>query len=148
MFNFTGADTIIIDERLINDLADGNCIQAVFPISNVNITDGKDGNVIVSKVEGDRVDITIRVLLNGKTDKYLSNKYYEYKQNSVEYVGFNAIFRKKTGDGNGNKTVKEIVGKVGFVDKLPDTITNTAGDVSNGICEYVIHFAKSDVIFE
>ena len=148
MFNFTGADTIIIDDKLINDLADGNCISITFPISNVNIVDGKDGNVIVSKVEGQRIDVTIRVLVNGETDKYLTNKFYQYRNDSVGYVGFDATFRKKTGDGKGNKTAKEVIGKVGFVDKLPDTVTNTAGDVANGIAEYVIHFAKSDVSFE
>lgn len=144
MYNFTGSDTILIDNQLINDLADGNCISCVCPNAKVNIVDGKDGNVIVNKIEGKRIDVTIRVLTGGKTDTFLTNKFYQYENDPTGYIGFDCLFKKKIGDGKGNKKVIEVSGDVGFVDKLPDMISNTTGDVGNGVSEFLLHFVRGD----
>lgn len=140
--NFTGDDTILLENRLLNDLADGNCIQATFPNSTVNITEGKDGNVIISKIEAKRIDVTIRCLAGGETDEFLTNKYYQYINDSAGYIGFSCCFKKKIGNGKGEKRTIEVGGEVGVVDKLPDMVDNTTGDVSNGVAEYLLHFSR------
>lgn len=143
-FAVTGNDTLIIDEGVINDLANGDAGVLTHPDDIGNIEIGKNGNAIFSKNEaGKRAELVLRVILGSPTDRRLQAKHVLQDQNFAGTIPMTGEFIKKVGDGVGG--VKNITYLLsgGIFTKNIDVKTNTTGDVEQSIAIYTIGFASA-----
>ena len=84
---YTGKDTIIIDGRLIEDLATGKVVEARFPNNISNSEVGKNGSSINTYIaNGVLCEITLRVLIGSKTDQYLTLRKSQWENDPASFV--------------------------------------------------------------
>lgn len=141
-FAVTGNDTLIIDDYVINDLADGDAGALTHPDEIGTIAIGKNGNAIFSKNEsGKRAELSLRVILGSPTDRMLQSKHTLQDQNFAGTIPMTGEFIKKVGDGVGNVKNISYVLAGGIFTKQIDVKTNTSGDVEQSIAIYTIGFA-------
>ena len=142
--SLTGKDTTIIDDRIFEDFGEGDVVSIEFPDDLVEAKVGKNGNVIyVFKNTGKRANVTIRVLLGSKDDKFLNSKLSLYEQNPPAFILMDADFIKKVGDGKGNITNVIYNFSGGLMKKYPGTKENTDGDIEQAIAIWEIIFGNS-----
>lgn len=142
----SGKDSLILDGELIEDGADADCVTIEFPNDSALITRGKNGNSLITKNEqGKIINITLRVCLNGKTDKYLVNKLSQFNNDPTSYATISGTFTKRTGDGQGNLTKKIFDLTGGVVVKNAGTMDSTVGNVDSVVSVYNLTFANGEV---
>lgn len=142
--SMTGNDSLIIDNTLIDDLADGDSFDLTFPDDIATVTIGKDGNAIFSKNEsGNRAEGVIRVLRGSPKDKYLNQKLNLQQQNFAGTVLMNGEFIKKVGNGQGLVTSDTYLLQGGLFTKYVPGKTNSTGDAETSISIYTVQFAKA-----
>lgn len=140
----TGNDVVILDDTIINDLADGDAGTLTHPDDIANIAIGKNGNAIFSKNEsGKRGELVLRVLLGSPADRFLQSRHVQQDQNFAGFIPMTGEFIKKVGDGQGNVTNVSYLMSGGVFTKVVDAKTNTAGDVEQSIAIYTMQFAIS-----
>lgn len=141
----TGNDSLILDDFVINDFANGDCVSIDFPNDTATIQKGKNGNTIYSfNNQGSIANVVIRVLLNGKTDKYLNNKYLQFKNSPTSFVLLKGTFTKRTGDGQGNETKKIFNLSGGVVLRPANTIDSSDGNIETAVAVYNLQFGNSE----
>lgn len=141
-----GNDTLILDNKLILDGADADCITLEFPNDGANIYTGKNNNIMVTpNVQGETVDITLRVVINGETDKYLTNKWAQFKNDPTTFTLMSGIFTKRTGDGNGNLTKKVYNLSAGVIIKRAGTMDSTVGNVESVVSIWNLRFGLCNI---
>ena len=141
----TGNDSLILDGKVLNDLANGDCVSIEYPNDSVSVQKGKNGNTIFSfNSQGEIINVTIRCLVNGETDKYLNNKYIQYKQSPTSFVLLNGTFTKRTGDGAGNETKKVYNVTAGVISRPPSAIDSSEGNTDTAVAVYNLVFASGD----
>ena len=145
METLTGEDSLVVDNQVLEDLANGDCVNIEFSNDIVSITKGKNGNTIYSfNSQGEIVNVSLRCILNGKTDKYLNNKYLQYKNSPTTFTLMNATFTKRTGDGKGNQTKKIFNLTGGVVSRPANVVDSTDGNVESAVAVYNLQFASSN----
>lgn len=141
----TGDDVVILSDRILADLADGDAVVIDVPNDIVTGKKGKNGNVTISfNAQGEVVDVTLRVLKGSADDKYLNSELNSYRQNKSGYVLLTAEFIKNVGDGEGN-IIKEIYTlSAGFIKKLPAVKDNVEGDNEQSVSVYALQFMNAN----
>lgn len=143
--SLTGDDVIIIKERQLADLADGDVVVLDTPNNIAEGKRGKNGNVIIAyNATGKVITATIRVLKGSSDDKFLNREFNTYINNRVGYIMMTAEFIKKVGDGAGNITSEIYTMSAGFVTKFPGSKENVEGDTEQGVSIYEIQFMNTD----
>lgn len=141
-----GNDSLILDGELILDGADQDCVTIDFPNDNATITRGKNGNsMIVKNEQGKLCNVTLRVLTNGETDKYMINKLSQFNNDPTTFILLEGTFTKRTGDGKGNVTKKVYDLTGGVIMKNAGTIDSSVGNVESAVSVYNLSFANSTV---
>lgn len=142
--SLTGNDTITINNRVISDLANGDCAMLTFPNDSSEIETGKNGNAVYGLNEsGKRGDLVLRVLRGSADDKYLNNL---YSQQQANFSGFVLMFGeviKKVGDGKGNITNDTYICSGGVFGKGVEAKTNVQGDVEQSVSIWTIKYAQA-----
>lgn len=142
--SMTGGDSLLINDTLIDDLADGDAFDLTFPEDIATVTIGKDGNAIFSKNEaGNRAEGVIRVLRASPKDKYLNNLLTLQQQNFAGTVLLNGEFIKKVGNGQGAITSDTYVLAGGLFTKMVPGKTNSAGEAEQSVSIYTVQFAQA-----
>src|ERR1700674_5263266 len=101
----TGADTIQINSQVLQDLADGNCVELTFPNDIAQVKTGKNSNSIYAfNATGQQCEVKVRVLRGSSDDQYLNNLLQAQQANFSGTTLMNGQFIKKVGDGQGNIT--------------------------------------------
>jgi hypothetical protein len=99
----SGADTILINNRVLNDLADGNVVEMTFPNDIANIKTGKNGNSIYGLNEsGKQSEVKLRLIRGSSDDKFLNALMVAQQSNFAGFALLIGQFIKKIGDGQGN----------------------------------------------
>lgn len=131
-------DTIILNSRLITDLANESVMQITLPNDVIVRTAAKDGNVVFSvNEEGYRSEITLRVLLGSADDKFLNGLCLPSTGDITTAIAFPLIVTKIYGDGTGSQSKAQYTIENCMMTKTsPDYINSTTGDVNQGISEY------------
>lgn len=143
-----GADLIIINDRIISDLADGDAVVLDFPNNIAEGKRGKNNNVIISfNSTGKAATATLRVLKGSADDKFFNQELNTYLNDKVGYVLMAGEFVKRIGDGAGTITNEVYIMSNGFIQKYPNTKDNVEGDTEQGVSVYQIMFMNMDRSF-
>lgn len=140
----SGNDTITINNRVLSDLADGDCAFLTFPNETATVKTGKNGNSIYGLNEtGQNSELKLRIIRGSADDKYLNNLFAQQQNNFAGFVLMFGEFIKKIGDGLGNITSDTYITSGGVFSKAIEAKSNVEGDTSQSVSEYTIKFANS-----
>lgn len=142
--SMTGADTIKINNRVLNDLADGDCINLEYPNELASVKTGKNGNSLYAVNEsGKQSEVTLRVVRGSSDDKFLLNLLAAQKNNFAGFVLMIGEFVKRSGDGLGNVASDTYIMSGGIFAKEVPGKSNVEGDTEQSISVYSIKFANA-----
>lgn len=140
----SGADTIKIDNRILADLADGDCVALTFPNDIAQVKTGKNGNSIYGLNEsGKQSEVVIRVVRGSSDDKFLNNKLAGQKNNFSGFVLMIGEFTKRLGDGAGAVASDTYIMSGGIFSKQVGAKSNVDGDTEQSISIYTIKFSNA-----
>tara|TARA_Y100001963_G_scaffold17759_1_gene21929 strand:- start:24526 stop:24981 length:456 start_codon:yes stop_codon:yes gene_type:complete len=140
----SGNDTQIINQRVLNDLADGDAVMIEFPNEIATLEKGKNGNTIYALNEtGNVCNMTIRVIRGSSDDKYLNNLLLQMKANFAGFVTMSGRFVKKVGDGQGNITNDTYIMSGGIFTNQVAAKSNQAGDTEQSVSIYTLRFSNA-----
>jgi hypothetical protein len=140
----SGNDTIIINNRPITDLADGDVAMLEFPNNVAEVKTGKNGNSIYSLNEtGKNSELTLRVIRGSSDDKFLNQLLSNQSTNFAGTVLMIAEFIKRVGDGQGNISNDTYICSGGIFQRLVPAKSNVEGDTGQSVCEYKIKFSNT-----
>jgi hypothetical protein len=137
----TGKDATVIDSRVFNDFADGDCIVIDFANNVVETKKGKNGNAIyASNAQGEVATATLRLIAGSSDDKYLNSRQAEFRNDSSAFVLMAGEFTKRVGDGKGNVTAITYSLEGGVIQKIPGAKENIEGDTEQAVSVWPIIF--------
>lgn len=140
----SGSDTINLNNQVLTDLADGNCVELTFPNDIANVKTGKNGNSIYGLNEsGKQCEVKVRVLRGSADDKFLNNLLAQQQNNFAGTVLLIGQFIKKIGDGQGNITSDTYIMSGGVFTKQIEGKTNVEGETEQSIAIYTIKFSNA-----
>ena len=140
----SGSDTININNRVITDLATGNCVELTYPNEIANVKTGKNGNSIYGLNEsGKQCEVKIHVLRGSSDDKYLNGLLAQQQNNFAGTVLLIGQFIKKIGDGQGNIGSDTYIMSGGIFSKQVEGKMNVEGEVDQSIAMYTMKFSNS-----
>lgn len=140
----SGSDTINLNNQILSDLADGNCVELTFPNDIANVKTGKNGNSIYGLNEsGKQCEVKLRVLRGSADDKFLNNLLAQQQANFAGTVLLIGQFIKKIGDGQGNITSDTYIMSGGVFVKQIEGKTNVEGETEQSIAVYTIRFSNA-----
>lgn len=140
----SGNDTINLNNQVLSDLADGNCVEMTFPNDIMNVKTGKNGNSIYGLNEsGKQCEVKIRVIRGASDDKFLNNLLAQQQANPAGFPLMIGQFIKKIGDGQGNITSDTYVMSGGVFTKIPEAKSNVEGETEQSVAIYTIKFSNA-----
>ena len=140
----TGNDTIKINDRIMNDFADGNVAELTFPNDLMNLKTGKNGNSIFAfNYSGRQCEMTLRVLRGSADDKFLNNLLALQKNDPAAFSLMQGEFIKQIGNGAGGLTQDIYILSAGAFKKQPDVKDNADGDTEQSVAIYTMIWANA-----
>lgn len=140
----SGKDTININNRVLNDLADQDCVHLTYPNDVANVKTGKNGNSIYSLNEsGRQCEVVARVIRGSSDDKFLNNLLV---QQINDFAGFPLMigeFIKRVGDGQSNVANDTYILSGGVFTKNVEAKNNVEGDTEQSIVMYHMKFSNA-----
>lgn len=140
----SGSDTVNINSQILNDLADGNCVELTYPNDIAQVKTGKNGNSIYGLNEsGKQCELKIRVIRGSADDKFLNNLLAQQQANFAGTILMIAQLIKKVGDGKGNISSDTYILSGGVFTKQVEAKVNVEGDTEQSISMYTMKFSNS-----
>lgn len=140
----SGSDTIVINNRPLADLADGNCVELTFPNDIANVKTGKNGNSIYGLNEsGKQCELKLRLVRGSSDDKFMNGLLAQQQNNFAGTVLMIGQFIKKLGDGQGNITSDTYITSGGVFTKQVEAKTNVEGETEQSIAIYTVKFSNA-----
>lgn len=140
----TGSDTVMINNQLITDLADGNCVELTFPNDIAQVKTGKNGNAIYGLNEsGKQCEMKLRVIRGSDDDKFLNNLLANQANNFAGFPLMIGQFVKQVGDGSGNIAADTYITSGGVFTKRIEAKSNVEGDTEQSVSIYTIKFSNA-----
>lgn len=144
IYALTGADSLILNDRVLNDFTDGSTIEIAYQNDRVGVSTGKNGNTIFAEnKQGDNAILTIRVIRGSGDDNFLNGLSVQQKRDLPSFTLMNGAFTKRIGDGAGKITFDNYVLLGGAFQRYPDAQENSTGDTEQGTVVYQIIFAQA-----
>lgn len=140
----SGSDTIIINNRILSDLADGDVAVLEYPNNIADVKTGKNGNSIYALNEtGKNAELTLRVIRGSADDKFLNALLTNQEQNFAGTVLMIGEFIKKIGDGAGGISADTYITSGGIFQKRVGAKSNVEGDTAQSVSEYKMKFSNA-----
>ena len=140
-----GKDTVILDSKILQDLADGDTAVLDFPNDLAAVKKGKNGNMLFAfNSTGTTCNLTLRVVMGSDDDKYLNSRLQEYRNDPPSFILFKAELIKRVGNGSGEITNNTYKLSGGVITKIPGAKENVEGDTEQTVAIYTITFANTD----
>ena len=140
----SGDDTIMINNQVLNDLADGNCVELTFPDDIANVKTGKNGNSIYGLNEtGKRCEVKIRVVRGSTDDKFLNALLSQQQANFAGWSLALGEFIKRLGNGEGAITSDIYILSGGIFTKKVEGKTNVDGESEQSVAIYTMQFSNA-----
>lgn len=140
----SGNDVIVINGRLLSDLADGNVVELSFPNDIAQVKTGKNGNSVYGLNEsGKQCEVKLRVVRGGSDDKFLNNLIAVQQNNFAGFPLMTGSFVKQIGDGQGNISNDTYIMSGGVFVKQIEAKGNVEGDVEQSISMYTLKFSNA-----
>jgi hypothetical protein len=142
--SLSGSDSILINNRVLSDLADADCVNLEFGNEIAALKTGKNGNAIYSlNQSGNECEVTLRLIRGSSDDKFLNKLMSQQKTNFAGFVLMTGEFIKKIGDGAGKISNDTYIMSGGIFTKLLPAKNNTDGDSEQSVVIYTMKFANS-----
>ncbi len=142
--SLSGSDTVVINNRSLADLADGNCVELTFPNDIANLKTGKNGNSIYGLNEsGRQAEMKLRLIRGSADDKFMNGLLANQQLNFAGTVLLIGQFIKKVGDGQGNITSDTYITSGGVFSKQVEAKTNVEGETEQSVAIYTIRFSNA-----
>lgn len=142
--SLTGSDSIVINNRPLQDLADDSVAELTFPNDIATVKTGKNGNAIFALNEsGNQADFSIRLIRGSADDKFMQGLLALQQNNFAAFPLMIGNFIKKVGDGDGNITSDNYVCSGGVFGKLVEAKSNVAGESDQSVSIYKLKFSKA-----
>lgn len=142
--SMTGADTVIINGRVLNDFADGDLAQITFPNEISQVKTGKNGNSIYALNEtGRQCDVILRLIRASSDDKYMNELLSQQLNNFSGFILMIGQFVKKVGDGLGNITNDTYILSGGVFSKQVEVKSNAEGDTEQSASIWNMRFSNT-----
>jgi hypothetical protein len=142
--SLTGKDTLKINGRILNDLADGDCAVLTFPNDLSSIKTGKSGNAIYAfNYSGNQCEVALRVLRGSSDDKYLNNLLSLLKNDPAAFSLMQGEFTKNIGDGAGGISQDTYIMSGGTFKKQTEVKENAEGDTEQAVAIYNLMFSNA-----
>lgn len=138
----SGNDTFTLNDRILTDFADGDCVALTFPNEIANVTTGKNGNSIYGQnATGRQCEVVMRLVRGSGDDKYL-NSQMALQNNSFEtFILMTGQFIKKIGNGQGAVLSDTYVLSGGIFTAGVEGKNNVNGETDQSISEYKMKFS-------
>jgi len=140
----SGSDSIIINNRIFADLADGNVAELTFPNDIATVKTGKDGNSIYGLNEtGKQSELKLRLIRGSSDDKFLNGLLANQQLNFAGTTLMVGQFIKKIGDGVGNIKSDTYIMSGGVFTKQVEAKSNVEGESEQSVSIYTMKFSNS-----
>lgn len=140
----TGNDTLVINDRILVDLADANVGELNYPNDVAVLKTGKNGNSIYAEnLAGKQCTLAIRLIRGSSDDKFLNGLLAQQQLNFSGFVLMTGQFIKQVGDGQGNVQSDTYILSGGVFQKQVEAKTNVDGDTDQSVSVYNILFSNS-----
>jgi hypothetical protein len=140
----SGKDTIVLNGRIMNDLADGPVAHLTFDSEIANVKTGKNGNSIYAlNATGKQAKLMLRLLRGSGDDKFLNGILASQRSNFAAFVLMQGQFVKKIGDGLGNITNDTYITSGGVMGKEVEVESNVDGETGQSVAVYEIKFSNA-----
>lgn len=144
-FALTGNDTVILNERVIKDMADGSIVEIAYQNERVGITTGKNDNTIYAENRtGSNAVLTLRVIRGSADDRWLNGLSIQQNRDLPSFVLLRGAFTKRVGNGFGEISYDNYVLIGGVFQNYPDTQENLQGETEQGSTVYTIIFSRAE----
>jgi len=140
----SGNDTIVLNNRILGDLADGQVVDLTFPNDIASVKTGKNGNSIYGLNEtGKQCEVKLRVIRGSADDKFLNSLLAQQQANFAGFVLMIGQFVKKLGDGQGNIGNDTYIMSGGVFTKIPEAKSNVEGESEQSVSIYTLKFSNA-----
>lgn len=140
----SGNDSIILNNRIFADLADGNVAELTFPNDIATVKTGKDGNSIYGLNEtGKQSELKLRLIRGSADDKFLNGLLANQQLNFAGFPLMVGQFIKKIGDGAGNIKSDTYIMSGGVFTKQVEAKSNVEGESEQSVSIYTLKFSNS-----
>ena len=140
----SGKDTIKINDRILNDLVDGDCVLLTYPNDLLQVKSGKNGNSIYSfNYPGEQCEVVVRVLKGSPDDKFLNELLAIMKNDPPSFELMIGEFIKNIGDGTGSIIPETYVLSGGVFKRNVDAKENAEGDTEQSVSIYSMAFSNA-----
>ncbi len=141
MISLSGNDTIIIQGRVLTDLA-GDVGELAFANEMVKVKAGKNGNTIYAiDASGAIATVKIRVLRGSDDDKFLNGQISDFLSDPPSFLVMDGQFVKRIGDGNGFVTNDTYLFGGGVPTRQVPATENVDGQTDQSVAVYELTFA-------
>lgn len=142
---FTSQDTIVFNNRVLRDLADGDCVALSYPNPTMAVKIGKNGNAIYGQNQtGQLSEVKYRILRGSPDDKFFNAVLANQKVSPETFVLCTGELVKNMGNGAGGGSADTTVLGGGVSVKNPDVKSNVEGDPTQAVVEYTFQFSQSN----
>ncbi len=150
-----GSDVVTLSGITLTDFADGDVAELEFPQDMINLKTCFDGNTIVAyNHSGKHATLKIRVLRASSNDISLNALIIQSYADFVKTAPINGTITKTLGTGAaGSSTTTPSYNTTpatdkfdlynGVITKLPGSKTNTEGDLTQAVTEYLVKFGSA-----
>jgi len=140
----SGNDTVVINNRIFADFADGNVAELTFPNDIANVKTGKDGNSIYGLNEsGKQAELKLRLIRGSADDKFLNGLLAQQQLNFAGFPLMTGQFIKKIGDGRGNIQSDTYITSGGVFSKQVEAKSNVEGESEQSVAIYTLKFSNA-----
>lgn len=144
-FALTGNDTVILNERVIKDMADGSIVEIAYQNDRVGVTTGKNDNTVFAENRtGSNAVLTLRVIRGSADDRWLNGLSIEQNKDLPSFSLLRGAFTKRVGNGYGSISYDNYILVGGAFNRYPDTQENLQGETEQGSTVYSIVFARAE----
>lgn len=144
-YALTGNDTLILQERVIKDMADGSIVEIAYQNDRVAVTTGKNDNTIYAEDRtGSNAVLTLRVIRGSSDDRWLNGLSIEQNRDLPSFKLLRGSFSKRIGNGYGEISYDNYMLIGGVFQKYPDTQENLQGETEQGSTVYQIIFSRAE----
>ena len=142
---FTGKDVVVVNDRILNDLGDGDFAVLTYPEDLVTTTVGKNGTALHGYNEPGRMaELELRVLKGSPDDSFLNDLLVRFQETPTNFSLLTGNFTKRIGLGDGNFKEDNYSLSGGVFSKNVESKSNVSGDTDQAVSVYSLRFTRAE----
>lgn len=142
--SLSGDDSVVINNQVLSDFADGNVVELTFPNDIAQLKVGKNQNAIYGfNATGQMAEVKLRLIRGSKDDQFMNSLLIEQNSNFAGFPLMIGTFVKKLGDGAANITSDTYILSGGIFQKQVEALSNVEGETTQSVSIYMMKFAQA-----